>query len=188
MIIYYYIKIKNKNAIEAISDFITTAEKSIKNAKKLLKDLLEENNINLETEINLDVNWLNSYSNDSSKIIEWVFTGNEMLWADWNKYPIPANYSSKSKLVQGDKLKLTIEWNWKMLYKQISPIEREYKTWLVVKEKEKYQVISEWKTYDLLTAAVTHFKANIWDTITIILPANKKATFAAIEAIIPTNQ
>jgi len=30
-----------------------------------------------------------------------------------------------------------------MLYKQISPIEREIKTGLVVREKEKYQVISE---------------------------------------------
>jgi hypothetical protein len=108
-----------------------------------------------------------------------------MLGSDWNKYPIPANYASKSKLVQGDKLKLTIESNWKMLYKQIAPIEREYKTWLVVKEKDKYQVITEWKTYDLLTAAVTHFKANIWDTITVIIPANKKATFAAIETILP---
>lgn len=177
---------ENRKTIEAISDFIITAEKSIKNAKKLLKDLLEENNINLDAEIDLDTKWLNTYSSDSSKIIEWVFTWNEMLWVDWNKYPIPANYASKSKLVQWDKLKLTIELNWKMLYKQIAPIEREYKTWLVVKEKEKYQVIAEWKTYDLLTAAVTHFKANIWDTITIILPAKKKATFAAIEALIPS--
>jgi len=30
-----------------------------------------------------------------------------------------------------------------MLYKQILPIEREIKTGLVVKEKEKYQVIAE---------------------------------------------
>jgi hypothetical protein len=108
-----------------------------------------------------------------------------MLGSDWNKYPIPVNYASKSKLVQWDKLKLTIEWNWRMIYKQIAPIEREYKTWLVVKEKEKYQVISEWDTYDLLMAAVTHFKADIWDKITIIVPKDKKATFAAIEAILP---
>jgi hypothetical protein len=30
-----------------------------------------------------------------------------------------------------------------MIYKQIAPIDREFKTGLVVKEKEKYQVISE---------------------------------------------
>ncbi|MDR1988591.1 MAG: hypothetical protein LBQ24_07965 [Candidatus Peribacteria bacterium] len=45
---------ENKKTIEAIRDFIITAEKSIKNAKKLLKDLLEENNIFLDTEIDLD--------------------------------------------------------------------------------------------------------------------------------------
>lgn len=177
---------ENKKTIQAIVDFITSAEKSIKNAKKLLKDVIEENNINLETDIDLDTKGLNSYNSDNSKIIEWVFTWIEMLWADWNKYPVPVNYSSKSKLVQWDKLKLTIEANWKMLYKQILPIERDYKTWLIVKEKDKYQVVSEWMTYDLLTAAVTHFKASIWDKITIILPAWKQATFAAIDALIPS--
>ena len=177
---------ENKKTIEAISDFIITAEKSIKNAKKLLKDLLDENDISLDTEIDLDTAWLNSYTSESNKIVEWVFTWTEMLWSDNNKYPIPANYASKSKLVQWDKLKLTIEWNGKMLYKQIAPIEREFKTWLIVREKERYQVIAEWKTYDLLTAAVTHFRANIWDTVIVIIPANKKATFAAIEALIPS--
>lgn len=177
---------ENKKTIQAIVDFISSAEKSIKNAKKLLNEVIEENNINLETQINLDTKWLNSYNSENSKIIEWVFTWTEMLGSDWNKYPVPVNYSSKSKLVQWDKLKLTIEWNWKMLYKQILPIEREYKTWLVVKEKDKYQVVSDWVTYDLLTAAVTHFKANIWDKVTIIIPEWKKATFAAIEALIPS--
>lgn len=178
----------NKKTINAIIDFITSAEKSIKNAKKLLKDVMEENNITLDSKIDLDTKWLNSYSSDDSKIIEWVFTWHEMFGSDWNKYPVPVNYSSKSKLVQGDKLKLTIEPNGKMLYKQILPIEREIKTGLVVKEKEKYQVIAEWQTYDLLTAAVTHFKVNIWDRISVLIPAWKQATFAAIEAIIPKEE
>lgn len=178
----------NKKTIQAIVDFIVSAEKSIKNAKKLLKDVIDENNITLDSKIDLDTKWLNFYSSDDSKIIEWVFTWHEMLWSDWNKYPVPVNYSSKSKLVQWDKLKLTIEPNGKMLYKQILPIEREIKTGLVVKEKEKYQVIAEWQTYDLLTAAVTHFKVNIWDRISVLVPAWKQATFAAIEAIIPKEE
>lgn len=176
---------KNKKTIIAIRDFIISAEKSINNAKKLLKDVLEENKLNLDSEVNYDTSWLNTYSSDDSKIIEWLFTWEEMLGSDWNRYPVPANYSSKSKLVQWDKLKLTIAWNWKMLYKQIAPIERTFLTWLVTKEKDKYQVIAEWNTYDLLTAAVTHFKANIWDSITVIIPTWKQATFAAIEALIP---
>jgi len=177
---------ENKKNIAAIRDFIISAEKSIRNAKKLLKDVLEENNISTESSVNLDTNWLNSYSSEDSKIIEWVFTWEEMLWADGNKYPVPANYSSKSKLVQWDKLKVTITPNGKMLYKQIAPINRSFVTWLVVKEKDKFQVVAEWKTYDLLTAAVTHFKANIWDTVTVIIPEWKQATFAAIDLVVPT--
>jgi hypothetical protein len=45
---------KNKKTIIAIRDFIISAENSIKNAKKLLKDVLEENNLSLDSEINLD--------------------------------------------------------------------------------------------------------------------------------------
>lgn len=176
----------NKKQLAAIRDFIINAEKSIKSAKKLLKDILEENNLSLDTKVDLDTNWLHSYSSEDSKIVEWVFTWEEMLWADWNKYPVPANYSSKSKLVQWDKLKVTITPNGKMLYKQIAPIERSFVTWLVVKEKEKFQVVADWKTYDLLTAAVTHFKANIWDTVTVIIPEWKQATFAAIDLVVPT--
>lgn len=178
----------NKKTIIAIRDFIISAEKSIKNAKKLLKDVLEENNLSLDDKINLDTSWLHNYKSWDSKIIEWVFTWEDMLWSDWNKYPIPVNYASKSKMVQWDKLKLTIEESWKMLYKQISPIERDTKTWLLTKEKEKFQVIADWKTYDVLTAAVTHFKWEIWDTITIIVPRWREATFAAIDIIVPKEE
>ncbi|MFK7780400.1 MAG: hypothetical protein QM490_04635 [Candidatus Gracilibacteria bacterium] len=176
---------KNKKTIIAIRDLIISAEKSIKNAKKLLRDVLEENNLDLDSTADLNTSGLNSYTSDDSKIIEGVFTGEEMLGSDGNKYPVPANYSSKSKLVQGDKLKLTITPNGKMLYKQIAPIERAFVSGLVTKEKDKYQVIAEGHTYDLLTAAVTHFKANIGDSITVIIPAGKQATFAAIETVIP---
>ncbi len=176
---------ENKKTIIAIRDFIWNAEKSIKSAKMLLKDLLEENDLNLESELDFNTSGLNSYNSDNSKIVEWVFTWEDMLGSDGNKYPVPANYSSKSKLVQWDKLKLTIAPNGKMLYKQIAPINRMYIQGLVVKEKDKYQAVSDWNTYDLLTAAVTHFKANIWDSVSIIIPEGKQATFAAIDALIP---
>jgi len=170
--------------ILVIKDFIESAEKSIRNAKKLLSEILKEDNINLN-ELSLDTSWLTDYKSENNKIIEWVFTWEDMLGADWHKYPVPSNYASKSKLVQWDKLKLTIDSNWKMLYKQIQPIERETKIGLLIKESGKFQVVAEWKTYNLLTAAVTHFKWEIWDSLTVILPAWKQATFAAIEAVIP---
>lgn len=183
--ILFNIKTKmEQKKIIIIKDFIETAEKSIRNAKKLLNEILKENNISLQ-EINLDTSWLTEYTNEDNKIVEWVFTWEEMLWSDGHRYPVPSNYASKSKLVQWDKLKLTIEPNGKMLYKQIQPIERESKVWLLVKENGKFQVVSEWKSYNVLTAAVTHFKWEIGDNLTITLPLWKQATFAAIEAVIP---
>lgn len=191
ILLIHPLKIKNKNmenkkTIEAIRDFIITAEKSIKNAKMLLRDVLETEGISLNSPVAFDTSNLHSYTSDDAKIIEGVFTGEEMLWSDNNKYPVPANYASKSKLVQGDKLKLTIAANGKMLYKQIAPIEREIKVGLLIKEKDKFQVIVGWNTYDLLTAAVTHFKAEIGDNISIIVPAGKAATFGAIDMVLPT--
>lgn len=171
--------------IQAIRDFVLSAEKSLRNAKKLLKDVLEEQGISLEDDIELDTKWLHTYESEEAKIIEWVFTWEEMLWVDNHKYPVPVNYASKSKLVQWDRLKLTIEWNGRMLYKQIKPIERETKVWLLTKDQWKFQVISEWATYNVLTAAVTHFKAEIWDSVSVVIPAWKQANFAAIEAVIP---
>lgn len=177
---------ENKKTIEAICDFIITAEKSIKNAKKLLRDVMEEEGISLDSPVDLDISGLNSYASHDSKIIEGVFTGEQMLWADGNKYPVPVNYASKSKMVQWDKLKLTIMPNGKMLYKQILPIARTTLTGLLTKDKDKYQVIADGVTYDVLTAAVTHFKAEIWEHISVIIPEGKKATFAAIDSVIPS--
>ena len=172
-----------KTRVSAIKDFIESAEKSIKNAKKLLKEVIEDENITLDSEISFDTKWLNKYKSGDSKIVEWVFTGEEMLGIDGKKYPIPVNYSSKSKLVQGDKMKLTIDENGKMMYKQILPIERDTLTGLLTQEKWKFQVVADWVTYNVLTAAVTHFKGNIGDSIVILVPKWKNATFAAIEAI-----
>jgi len=174
-----------KKRIAAIRDFIDTAEKSLKNAKKLLKEMTEEENINLDADLDLDTKGLSKYDSGDSKIIEGVFTGEEMLWADDNKYIVPVNYASKSKLVQWDRMKLTIDGSGKMLYKQIKQIERETRVGLLTQDKGKYQVVSDGTSYDVLTAAVTHFKAEIWDSVTVLVPAGKQATFGAIEAVIP---
>lgn len=172
--------------LQAIRDFVLNAEKSLRNAKKILKDVLEEQWLSIhDDEVNLDTKWLNSYCSDEEKIVEWVFTWEDMLWVDEHKYPVPVNYASKSKLVQWDRLKLTIDPTGRMLYKQIKPIDRETKVWLLTKEQGKFQVISDWLTYNVLTAAVTHFKAEIGDSVSIIVPTGKHANFAAIESVIP---
>lgn len=175
----------DKKKIQAIRDFIENAEMSIKSAKRILKEILTEENIESGSEVDIDTSWLHSYKSGEDKIIEGVFTGEEMIGVDGHKYPVPVNYASKSKLVQGDRMKLTIDMTGRMLYKQIQQIERETKVGLLTKEQGKFQVLADGISYAVLTAAVTHFKAEIGDSITVIIPKGKEATFAAIEAVIP---
>jgi hypothetical protein len=73
----------------------------------------------------------------------------------------------------------------RMLYKQIQPIDRESKVGLLAKDNTKFLVVADGVTYHVLTAAVTHFKAEIGDNVSILIPKGKEATFAAIEAVIP---
>jgi hypothetical protein len=47
-----------------------------------------------------------------------------MIGSDGKKYPVPLNYSSKSKLLTQDILKLTILPNGKLMYKLIQPAPR----------------------------------------------------------------
>jgi hypothetical protein len=65
---------ENKKTIEAIRDFIMTAEKSIKNANKLLKTVLEQEGVSLSSPVTLDASDMNSYMSEDSKIVEGVFT------------------------------------------------------------------------------------------------------------------
>jgi hypothetical protein len=61
---------ENKKTIEAIRDFIMTAEKSIKNANKLLKTVLEEEGVTLSSSVTLDASDMNSYMSEDAKIVE----------------------------------------------------------------------------------------------------------------------
>jgi hypothetical protein len=60
----------NKKAILAIKDFIVTSEKSLKSAKKILTDLAKENDIDLNSTVNLSTSGLHSYTDENNKIIE----------------------------------------------------------------------------------------------------------------------
>jgi N-acetylglucosamine kinase-like BadF-type ATPase len=63
----------NEKNIRAIKDFIISAEKSIKNAKRLLKEIMDEEGIKSD-DLNIDMAGLNSYSEEDLKIVEGVFT------------------------------------------------------------------------------------------------------------------
>lgn len=120
---------------------------------------------------------------DEGKIIEGVFDGQVMLGPDGKNYPVPTNYASKSKLVEGDIMKLTITPEGKFLYKQIGPVERKTVIGTIVRHDDRYFVEVAGREYEVLYASVTYFHLREGSQVTAIIPADdKNASWAAIEA------
>lgn len=119
------------------------------------------------------------------RIIEGVFDGQNMMGNDGQEYPVPPNYASKSKLVEGDILKLTIATDGSFIYKQISPVERRRLVGtLVVDEAGNVGVKTSEKLYTILLASVTFYRAKEGDEITILVPTNGEATWGAVDNVL----
>jgi hypothetical protein len=116
------------------------------------------------------------------KVIEGVFDGQNMVGSDAKTYPVPANYASKSKLVQGDILKLTIAEDGSFLYKQIGPIPRKQVVGALTQKDGHYIVSIDGKDYRVLLASVTYFKAKPGDQVSVNIPEDGNAEWAALEA------
>jgi hypothetical protein len=117
------------------------------------------------------------------KVIEGVFDGQNMVGSDAKTYPVPANYASKSKLVQGDILKLTIADDGAFLYKQIGPIPRKQVVGQLKLEGGHYYVTVGTRDFRVLLASVTYFKAKPGDQVSVNVPEDDSAAeWAALEA------
>ena len=159
-----------QNKIVLLRQMIENAERNIVAAKQILSQL--------------DDGFKKSVKNpEISQIIEGTFDGEKMTGLDGKSYPIPANYASKSKLVDGDLLKLSITEDGRFLYKQISPIDRRKIIGVILKENNKYYALSEGKKYEVLLASLTYFKAKEGDEVTLVVPKEKISEWAAIEAV-----
>lgn len=117
------------------------------------------------------------------KVIEGVFDGQNMVGSDGKTYPVPANYASKSKLVQGDILKLTIADDGAFLYKQIGPVPRKQIVGTLKLENGHYLVEAGSREFRVLLASVTYFKAKPGDQVSVNVPEDdSNAEWAALEA------
>lgn len=121
---------------------------------------------------------------DEGKVVEGYFDGEQMIGLDEKRYPVAPNYASKSKLVTGDMLKLTITDDGTFVYKQIGPIERKKVVGILSQNGKDYNVVANGKSYRVLLASVTYFKATPGDEVTIVIPAEGECEWAAIENVI----
>jgi len=163
-------------------------EKQIKRLKSLIQDA--ETNLAAAKELLIslvggdDDQLVNGKPEEvAGKVIEGVFDGNTMVGPDGKTYPVPANYASKSKLIEGDILKLTIADDGGFIYKQIGPVARRQIIGTLMSHDGAYYVEAGGREYRVLLASVTYFKAKAGDQISIIIPEdNRDAEWAAIEA------
>ncbi|MBI4426503.1 MAG: hypothetical protein HY567_02910 [Candidatus Kerfeldbacteria bacterium] len=125
-------------------------------------------------------------STTEGKIIEGVFDGQNMVGPDGKTYSVPANYASKSKLIEGDRLKLTITGDGSFIYKQIGPVERQRLIGILAKDDltNEYRVMAGDRTYRVLLASVTYFKGEAGDEVVILVPKGIPSHWAAVENII----
>ncbi len=160
--------------IKRLRSLLQEAETSLAAAKELIVSLVGDTPIatdKLKDEV-------------LGKIVEGVFDGQNMVGGDGKTYPVPANYASKSKLVQGDILKLTITEDGTLLYKQIGPVPRKQVVGELILRDGHYFVNVDGKEYRTLLASVTYFKAKPGDQVSVNIPEDPdvNAEWAALEA------
>jgi hypothetical protein len=166
--------------LKTLKKLIETAETNLAGAKELLTSLVGSD----DTVAPGSANNKAAGGDGTGKIIEGAFDGQHMIGPDGKSYPVPANYASKSKLVQGDQLKLIIGDDGSFIYKQIGPIERKKLIGTLNLKDGAYYVEARGTEYHVLFASVTYFKAQPGDQVTMVIPEQGDAEWAAIEAVI----
>ncbi len=121
-----------------------------------------------------------------SRVVEGVFDGVSMIGSDGTRYQVPVNYASKSRLVEGDILKLTIQPSGTSVFKQIGPVERQR---LVGKlsfnaSTQEHVVACDDRVYKVLAASVTYYRGAPGDEVVILVARNGNSAWAAVENIV----
>ncbi len=126
---------------------------------------------------------LTQTSEEKQKAIQGIFDGKDMVTAS-DTYPVPANYASKSMLIPGDTLKLSIKADGEMMYKLIKSAPRKHLKGILHKKGVITMALwSDNENYMLNSAAVTFHKWKPGDNVSIIINAEEAYPYAALECV-----
>ncbi len=125
-------------------------------------------------------------SSVTGETLEGIFNGFEFVGGDGRTFGVPANYASKSKLVEGDLLKLTIKHDGALMYKQIGPVERERVRGIIARDPETnaFAAVVGEHAYKVLTASVTYHHGDAGDEVVLLIPKGGRVHWAAVETVI----
>ncbi|MDP3043499.1 MAG: hypothetical protein Q8N21_03780 [bacterium] len=194
-------KQEEKNGEEKGEENVIIAKSKMALIKKLLNNIKENNDrltqllsgyLSAEEETSIGIGQItdenfgaSEQEQDGSKVIEGVFDGENMIGPDGKQYSVPANYASKSKLVEGDILKLTITANGTFIFKQIGPIERSRVIATVERAGEgNFIAAAGGKKWRLLTASITYYRGEPGDEVVILTPKAGESQWAAVENVV----
>lgn len=112
------------------------------------------------------------------------YDGRFMVTEAGKKYPVPDNYSAKTKLAYGDKLKM-VEGPMGRQFKLVEKLPRvEEEAQLVVKD-DQFEALGKSDSYKLLQGAVKYWGGEEGDNLKVLLPEGEKnVPFAALEEIV----
>lgn len=162
--------------IQALRDMIMNAERTIQGAKAMLLQIEGKKKTGRPKKLEDEVD---------GTVVEGTFDGQVMIGTDGKQYPVPANYASKSKLVEGDMLKLTITLDGSFVYKQISPIDRKHAIGIVSQDEGgNYHILVDGEPYRVLLASVTYFRVSPGDEVAVVMPRELSASWVAIENVL----
>ena len=163
--------------IQSLREMIQSAEKTIQGAKAMLLQLEGKKKVGRRRKSFED--------SEDGRIIEGTFDGQIMIGNDGKQYPVPANYASKSKLVEGDMLKLTITPEGSFIYKQIGPVERRRLLGITNQDGDgNYFIIADGKPYRVLLASITYFRVEPGDEVTLVTSRDMESDWGSIENVI----
>jgi len=154
-----------KKSIKRAKDNITAAESYLSEIEGQSTDGISSEQV-IAKDIVSDVDE-NSYVG--------VFDGEGMTTGEGQRFPVPANYASKSKLVQFDKLKLSIKPDGAYVYKILEEVPRRIVVGDLILDGNQYKILTDDGAYKILYASVTFMRANfdteVGDKISVLIPA-----------------
>jgi hypothetical protein len=181
-----------QNKLLIVAKALRTIEQNIANIIRLLEEgngELKTNGLNhalaVESHGRPDID-LSLMKVVDGRVVVGVFDGQQMVGSDGKTYIVPPNYASKSKLVEGDLLKLTITPKGTFIYKQIGPIERSRVMANLGFDPTngEFYAVSDDRRWSVLKASVTYFKGEPDDEVVLLVPKNAPSKWAAVENII----
>lgn len=111
-----------------------------------------------------------------------LFNGVEMVGEDGRTYNVPANYASKSMLVEGDLMKLTIS-DTGLIYKQVSQAKRKHLLADIAIVDGKYVAQTALGSFIFLDASKSFYKLEKGDEVMVVVPEGL-SKYCAIETVV----